>query len=128
MATALLVRDFFIWMYFDAPVAYTRIWGNILWFLYHFFSIKLLTLTLFSKWKQLGEVRKERGFDEWMAVFAVNTLMHIVGFFIRSFTIIVGLGSIALAVMLGGAFFVLWFLLPLVIISAFVLGVALLII
>ncbi len=128
MTVALFIRDFFIWMYFEAPAAYARIWGNILWFLYHFFSIKQLSFTLFARWKQLGEVPSKRGIEEWASVFVVNLLMRVVGASIRLITILVGVASLAIALVLGGVGFILWFLLPFVIISAFGVGVTLLLI
>lgn len=128
MATALIVRDFFIWMYFEAPAAYTRIWGDILWFLYHFFSIKQLTFTLFSRWKQLGEVHQKRTLEDWASVLVINTLMRVVGACARLTTVIIGIGALVLATVLGAAGFVLWFLFPFVIVGAFGIGVTLLLI
>lgn len=64
---------------------------HFLWFLYHFFSIKILLKTLFSPWKLEGEGYK-RGFsiENFFETFVVNTLMRIVGFCIRSVVIVCG--------------------------------------
>lgn len=95
---------------------------NFLWFLYHFFSIDILFSTLFSPWKREGEGYK-KGFsiENFFEVFAVNTLMRIVGFFIRAATIVVGFLCMLASSVASIFLLLLWigapFLIPFVFIS-----------
>lgn len=127
MALINLFWQFAIWYYAVAPATFLKIWADFIWFLYHFFSIPLLTRTLFSKWRRIGEVRTKR-FDvgDFLSVLFINTVMRIVGFFIRACTILAGLISIILAILAGVAVFVLWFFLPAVVVILGIVGTKLL--
>lgn len=123
MAIVILFWQILVWHYFVAPIQFIKIWRDLMWFLYHFFSIPVLTSTLFSKWKRIGEVRHKRlDIGDFLATFFVNTVMRIVGFFIRSVTIIVGILSIVLFIGIGMVLFVAWFLYPVVVVILFVAG------
>jgi hypothetical protein len=127
MARINFLWQFAIWYYAVAPATLLKIWADFIWFLYHFFSIPLLMRTLFSKWRRIGEVRTKR-FDigDFLSVLFINTVMRIVGFFIRAFTILAGLSSIIVAIVFGIAVFVLWFFLPVAIVMLGMVGTKLL--
>ena len=127
MATGIILKNLIVWIYFIAPLQFLKIWSDLVWFLYNFFSIGLLTRTLFSKWQQIGEVRHKRGFQELFSALVINSLMRIVGFIIRSIVIIAGLVVVFFAILFGAIAFILWFLLPIFIIITFASGVRLLI-
>lgn len=127
MALGIILKNLFVWTYFIAPLQFIKIWSNVIWFLYNFFSIRLLSSTLFSKWRRIGEVRRKRGFEELFSAFVINSLMRIVGFIVRSIVIIMGIVMITLTALLGLILFVAWFLLPLFVIVTFATGVRLLI-
>lgn len=127
MALTLLFWQFVIWYYAVAPLNLLKIWGDLLWFLYHFFSIPLLSRTLFSKWKRIGEVRTRRfSITDLLSVLFINTVMRFIGFCARMVTIAMGLISILLATVTGVAVFVIWFFLPVIIVILFALGMKLL--
>lgn len=120
----LLVPHYIVWHYTQAISNLFAIWGNLIWFLYNFFSIKLLFQTLLSPFERLTEESKG-GLDieSFFSALIVNTLMRIVGFFVRSIVIIIGLLSILL-LFLGGLFlFIIWLFIPFLILLFFVLGV-----
>lgn len=127
MALVIILKNLFVWMYFIAPLQFLKIWSNFIWFLYHFFSIRLLAGTLFSKWRRIGETQRKRGFEELFSAFVINSLMRIVGFIVRSIVIIMGIVMITLTSILGLVLFVAWFLIPVFIIVTFATGVHLLI-
>lgn len=111
-----LVKDYLVWHYSQALVAWWRIYGNGLWFLSHFFSVALLGRTLFSPWRRLTESYPGRFAPESIAeTLVVNLLMRLVGFTIRviflsfAFVILAGaflLGWIALVIWLGAPFLI----------------------
>ena len=123
MAIGIILKNLFVWTYFIAPMQFLRIWSDFIWFLYNFFSIRLLTTTLFSKWRRIGEVQRKRGFEELFSAFVINSLMRIVGFIVRSIVIIAGLVMIILTTILGAIVFIAWFFLPVFIIATFAAGV-----
>lgn len=63
-------------------------------FTFSFFSIEQLLKTLFSPWRRLGQTYSG-GFDieDFFGSVIVNTLMRLLGFFIRLIVIVVGLTS-----------------------------------
>lgn len=126
MQIATLVGNYFVWHYTRAYRELIHIEKNILWFLFHFFSLPELTRTLFSPWKRLGE-NYGSIFDteEFFAALVTNSLMRIVGIVMRA--IIIGAGSVVLIVTLVGSFIAVfvWTLLPLIIIFAFITGLVL---
>ncbi len=126
MAILILSWQFVIWYYTAALFNFIKISGDFIWFLYHFFSIPILIPTLFSKWKRMGDVRT-RKFDikDFFSVFIVNSIMRVIGFFIRSFVIITGILSIVLAIAVEMLIFVAWLFLPVIIVALFALGMKL---
>ena len=123
MALGIILKNLFVWTYFIAPLQFLKIWSDIIWFLYNFFSIHLLASTLFSKWRRIGEVHRKRGFEELFSAFVINSLMRIVGFIIRSIVIVMGLIMITLTTLLGAILFIAWFFLPVFIIATFAAGI-----
>lgn len=118
--------DYLWWHYGAAWRDLLAIWGNFLWFVYHFFSLPVLSRTLFSPWKRLGEAYPER-FDLGgaLATFFINSLMRLIGAAIRLILLGSGVLVCALVIALGLAALVLWLVVPLIIVSALVLGLAL---
>lgn len=128
MAILILSWQFMIWYYTAALLNFVKISRDFIWFLYHFFSIPILIPTLFSKWKRIGDVRtKKFNIADFFSVLIVNSIMRIVGFFIRSFVVIAGLVSIVLAIVVEIAVFVIWLFLPIIIAVLFVLGINLMV-
>lgn len=121
-----LCFSYFFWHYTRALAELLGICRNLLWFVYHFFSLGVLGKTLFSPWQKLDEPYK-KGFrpSAFFETFVINIVMRIVGFLVRSFVIIFG-ATIWLIVLIAEAvFFLSWLLLPLVIVVFIVSGVRL---
>lgn len=114
---------YILWHYTRAFLDIIKIWMNAFWFVYHFFSIRILFSTLFSPWRRMGENYK-KGFDasEFFSSLLINTIMRIVGIIIRMAVIIIGLLALV-AVFIGGIIFlIIWLFLPFVIIAMLVRG------
>lgn len=126
MAFGRLLRSYFGWHYSQALVAWWRIYGNGLWFLFHFFSVALLFRTLFSPWRRLAESYPGRFAPESIAeTLVVNLLMRLVGFTIRVIFLSVALVVLAGAFLLGWITLIVWlcapFLIPILFFTGFYL-------
>lgn len=120
----IIIPIYFSWHYSRAYFDLFRLWKNILGFVLHFFSIELLLKTLFSPWKRLGEDKK-KGFNPgaFFSSLAINTIMRIVGVFIRLSTISIGLITLFAVFFVGLVFILLWAFIPALIFIIFVSGI-----
>lgn len=92
--------EYLAWHFSEGVHEYLTAWRNMHWFLYHFFSVSVLLKTLFQPFHRMQETYS-RGFDPGLMLetFIVNTMMRIIGFFIRSVFLLGALVSqIAMAV------------------------------
>lgn len=128
MKPLVLLPYYVHWHYSRALDSIVSITKNIIWFLWHFFSVGLLASTLFAPWQRLHEGVVHR-FDlgEALSRFIINTVMRLVGVVVRLTFIGIGLGAITLAFLGGIIVFVAWLVLPLLIIFSLVFGLILLI-
>lgn len=123
----MLLAYYLFWHYTSAPMNFLRVWGNMLWFVVHFFSLPILLRTLFQPIQRLSE-EYQGGLDleDLGQVIVVNTLMRILGVLVRSFFIVLGVAFLLLGVAFGAILFVAWFFLPLILSGMVVFGFALL--
>lgn len=125
MNATILIMYYIKWHYFGALKDQYILWKNFVTFLYNFFSIKLMTRTLFHKWRRLGESKKTKAFDlaETLSNFTVNMIMRVIGVFMRLLLIMVGIISICIITILSILIFLIWFLLPILLIMLVSAGV-----
>jgi hypothetical protein len=116
------------WHYGRAIKNIGLISGNLIWFLWHFFSIPVLARTLFAPWERIHEERA-RGLDigSWFETTTINLVMRLLGVCIRLTIIIFGLVFIAIAAAGTILFFLLWIFLPLIFVYIVVLGIILIV-
>jgi hypothetical protein len=113
MSPFVIFPYYLVWHYTRAIGDFFIIFGNIIWFVYHYFSFGILIRTLFKPIRSLKQFSdnhfKKRGF---LLDFFINTGLIGVGFIIRIF--IIGIGSISfVGLLIGGVFaFILWLVLP----------------
>lgn len=123
-----LILSYFIWHYSQAFRDIYYLYKNFIWFIYHFFSIKVLTKTLFSPWRKLNEAyRGGWSLNAFFETFAVNIIMRIVGFFVRLSIIVIGVMCLAVTFISEIVTFFLWLFLPAIISLLFVSSLRLLI-
>ncbi len=123
-----LILSYFIWHYTQAFKDIFYLFKNFAWFVYHFFSIKVLSKTLFSPWRKLNEsYEKGWNFSAFFETFTVNFIMRIVGFLIRLFIILAGVICLIIVSITGAVVFVVWVFLPFIITLLFVSSLRLLI-
>lgn len=122
----MIVFDFFRWYYGEAVLGIFRILGNFLEFSFNFFGIRYHFATLFRPW-HLIVVRfdQESGASRIMLNMSSRLIASSIGFFVRSFTILVGILTL-LVLFLGSVIVVvLWLFLPLILALLFFQGASL---
>lgn len=117
---------FWRWYYGQAIKDVLKGWKNFIIFSLEYFSIPLLLKTLFAPWKR-DITKKPRGLDfkKLFEYLTFNLISRGMGFFIRFFTICVGILFFLLVVILGFIFFIIWLFLPLIILGLFILALLL---
>lgn len=123
-----IVGIFWRWYYTKAIKDVLIGWRNFILFSLNYFSIPLLLKTLLTPWKR-DITRRPRGFDfkEFFEYLTYNTISRGMGFIVRLFTICTGIIFFFAVLILGAVFFVLWLVLPLIMVGLFVLAIILLI-
>lgn len=126
MGLAIFLREYFRWHYGKALRDILTLGKNFLWFFWHFFSVPLLSRTLFSPFRRLSEQYK-KGFDPGAILesFIVNSISRVTGFFLRSVVILMGLAAESVITLALAPVFLLWVLLPFGIVILFASGVGL---
>jgi hypothetical protein len=122
-----VLPEYFSWHYGRALRELKELCGNVLAFIYHFFSIPILLRTLFAPWHRLNEGYKG-GFDpgSFVETFIFNTLMRFVGALFRLLFIVIGIGCLVASFIAGIILFFFWLILPAAIIVFFIKGLLLL--
>lgn len=125
-----LMKHIFLWHYTRGFVDFFHIWKNFLGAIYRVFSIPDLFRTLFAPWRRLEEpyTKPEGGidFEQFFGAIVVNSMTRLVGFFARTFFIILGFFFFSFALFVGFVFLLFWFCMPLVIVAFFLYALILL--
>jgi|AntRauTorcE11897_2_1112592.scaffolds.fasta_scaffold01191_2 hypothetical protein len=110
------IYSYSFWHYTSAIKALLSHVRNFFVFVWNFFSIPGLLVTLFSPWQRLRE-SYDKGFDvkEKLATLLVNTIMRLVGAFIRIVMVVFGIVALVLYSVLALFLIVTWLLLPAVV-------------
>lgn len=126
MAQNVLVQ-FFVWYFWDMPKEILRAWRNYLVFNLEFFSVGLLLRTWLSPWHQYHWDRG-RGFDfaRFLEVLFSNAITRVLGAFMRSILIIIGLVSEVFIFLIGLIILAFWLVLPALLVFGFGFGLKLL--
>lgn len=111
-------KNYFFWHYGDGVRDYLSLWKRFLDLIWRFFSIGLLTRTLFSTWHRDVSLRNWRGFDplKWATSFLENTFSRVIGAIVRIFVIAIGFAFYALLMIAGLVFLMIYLLAPIVLI------------
>jgi hypothetical protein len=129
MLFAAIIRDYFVWHYTQAWFLLWGVWRNFLWFVIHFFSIPQLMRSWFAPFKRITERRGDKFDLEDLASYVIiGFLSRILGALIRTIIIMIGLTTLALTVIGGFAVYLLWALVPFMIIGILGMSISLLLI
>ena len=126
MDAARIIPGYLLWHYTKALVGAFVIWKDAVWFIGHYFSIRVLLLSLFSPWKRITEERK-RSFDleNIASVILVGLISRIIGAVVRLVIVIVGIVALILSFISIVVFYLFWITAPFVITLMLVYGVVL---
>ena len=113
---------YFAWHYSRALTDLWRNSQNAVWFVYNFFSTRLLLRTFFAPWKRMDEDKT----TAWFERLVINTMMRLFGMVCRASLLAVGFLALGLTIAFAGLFFLLWLFLPLLVLALFFKGLALL--
>ena len=125
--TVAVLGEYLVWQYSRGVREFLNAWKNVHRFLFHFFSIPILLKSFIAPFHRIEE-KKERGFDvqNVLEVFIINMVTRLVGVFVRSIIIILGLVSQALAFIAGVVLFIAVVGMPVVAPAAVLAGFSLL--
>lgn len=128
MSFTSIILSYLWWHYTTALVRFTSIYRDIVSFVFDFFSLKVLLKSFVAPWRRLGEEYPKSFFDftETLSVFVINTLMRIVGMFVRLILIIIGVLVLIIACLFYPLLFLCWLVLPVAILLFFLSGLKLL--
>ncbi len=111
------------WHYSRALYDIVGIIKNFIWFFYEFFSIPLLLKTYFSPFHRLGEQYAHSiDLGKWAETFIVNSLMRVVGVFLRTFIILCGVCCIGITISTGLILLFSWMVAPLCVVFLILYG------
>lgn len=114
--------SYLLWHYTVAWSDLVRLYRNFSWFLWNFFSIRILFGTLFSPWRRLHEgARKDIG--GLLGSVIINLILRGIGFVARSATILTGLIALILLALFFLVFLVAWPFLPFLVFVSSVNGI-----
>jgi hypothetical protein len=128
MKIFLTILGYLKWHYGKAVISLSHIWGNFIFFIFQFFSIKLLFKNYFDAWKRMSEPYPST-FDlkKIIFVFLTNIIVRLVGIIMRTSLIIIGLICYLLTIILYPFVIILWLLLPPIVIYLISVGIILII-
>ncbi len=104
---------FLQWLYSDAPAAYWQYRKQLSAAFFSFFSISLLSKTLFDPWRHDQIDVSRLPLKERFQAMGNNAMSRFIGFTLRVWVILIGFGLIG-AITIGTILFLIaWYLLPL---------------
>jgi len=113
---------YFYWWYFEEPLILWKAARIITKKIFSEFSVPVLLRTLFDPWKRDVSFVENASLQELFNIWLGNFISRLVGFIMRTFTILIGfiLTIISLFVLL--VFMLAWFLMPIIIIFLIING------
>ncbi len=118
-----IFSKWFAWHFFEVPKKILKGYQNFLVFNINYFSIPQLLKTFFSHWRRYRD-SYGRGFDlkRYVRVAVGNFISRVLGIIIRTITIIIGLTAEFLIFLAGLFVFIIWLILPFIVVFLFVSG------
>jgi len=124
MDILIFLQDYIIWHYGRAVRDFFAIAEDLLWFVYHFFSLPVLTRTLFSPFSRIHTTGfSVLAIEASLQNIALNFISRAVGFLLRSIVISAGIVSLMVMAPLLAATLILWLFLPLIILFLLIFSI-----
>ncbi len=111
------------WYYFEMSNNLLEAWKNFLFFNLNYFSIPLLLKTFFSPWRRY-KWNYSRGFDikQYFETFISNLVSRILGAICRVVLILIGIVTEVFIFIFGSFVFLVWLILPALLLIGLWLG------
>lgn len=122
------IGSYLLWHYGNALTNIVTVWGNFIWFVFHFFSTFVLLRTLFAPWERMHETYPRKGqFDPgfFFGTLLVNLIMRIVGAVVRLTFILISVALFLCVFSVGVVFIAFWMVAPVGIFYLFNMGLGL---
>ena len=128
MRFATVIGHYFIWHYGRAIRDLTKIYRQLIIFVFNFFSVSILVNSYFSPWRRMGENYPDKSvvLTDYLSTFVVNLIMRCVGIFMRTVVIVVGMAGTILLILSYPFVLLTWLILPFGVVVAFFIGFGLL--
>ena len=118
MSLFFIIQDYVFWHYTAGIRELLSIFGNFVWFAYHFFSLKLFLRTLISPFKRVREAYSaSMSLEELAENAAANIFMRVVGILLRTAVIIIGVLTEFFIIIISICALVVWIFFPLIIVG-----------
>ena len=111
MSLFALPISYLLWHYVLAWGDLIRLYRNLSWFLWNFFSIRILLGTLFSPWHRMRE-RKSKDTAGFLGSLILNGILRFIGLGARTGTILCGLITLVVFSLCFVALLALWLVVP----------------
>jgi len=126
MLFAAIIRDYFVWHYTTAWFLLWGVWRNFLWFVIHFFSLPQLMRSWFAPFKRITEDRGDRYDLEDLASYVIiGFISRVIGALMRTIIILIGLIALVLTIVGGFVTYLLWALIPFIILGVLGMSISL---
>jgi hypothetical protein len=127
MLLTTILQHYLIWHYTRGLRDVVHVWGNLLWFTGHFFSLGALARSLFAPYKRMVEERGSTwSFEDLAGFIVIGLLSRVLGFCIRFIIITVGLLVLVVVLLAGIGILAGWLIAPLIVIGLLLVGIRLL--
>ena len=108
------------WHFVEMPKFLLGVWKNYILFALNYFSLPDLLKSLFAPWRKY-KWSYPKGFDvgEFFSTFISNSFSRLIGDLVRMVLIIIGIAFQIFVILAGLFIFLLWILVPFIIITGF---------
>lgn len=118
-----IIIQYLAWQFFDTPKGIFCAWRNCLKFNLNYWSVPLLLRTWFSPWRRYrSSYGRGFSFTKYFEVFTFNMTSRIIGAVMRTVLIALGLLMEVVVLAAGAGVFLLWLILPFILILCFIYG------
>jgi hypothetical protein len=109
-----LIIIFCKWYFLEMPINIINLTYQYVLVISRIYSFIFLIKTFFSPWKNQSYSYPEKGFDinRILEIWTSNMVARIVGAFIRFFTIIIGLITLVITIIIGSSCLLIWVTYP----------------
>lgn len=113
---------FIEWIFYRAPASFLRTVRDVSVGLFYYFSIPILFGSLFAPWRRDATPLENAPAGLWGQIILNNIISRIIGFFVRSVTILIGLFAILVWNLGVVIFFIGWYGLPFLLFASVLYG------